>query len=249
MKEALLQQIIEKKSQKYLFFPLDFGFYKKPTSELLNIKKLLNDLCINKIGTPMLHKGLVKTFRKGLDESKLPFFMQITGSTGLYKTIEKVQIASVREAKELGALGVSTLIYLGNPIELKMLEMLAKISESADKEGLLLYTMMYVADFKQGEFKEDLTLESIKYAARIAYELGVDIVETRLPEDSENYKEIKELCPIPLIIGDRSSYSDEEYSRKTKLAISNGYDGISISARSLNCMPQNLYSQTLEAFV
>lgn len=247
MKKELLEKVINRDLGKYIFFPLDFGFYKYPTDSIKNIPSLVANLCNTKFGVPMLHKGLINYFKESMQNANLPYFMHITGSTGLYKTIEKVQVGSVKEAKKLGAIGVSTLIYLGNPLELKMLETLARISEEADKEGILLYTMIYVANNKDDAFCEDTTYESIKYASRIAYEIGVDIVETRLPENTEDFVEIKNLCPISLILGDRSDYSVAEYIEKTKLSIKNGYDGVSVSARSLETEYESLCTQTRSA--
>jgi len=232
VKEAL-GKLIDPKLKKYIFFPLDFGFYKQPTDDLKNIGTLIDDVIAAKTGSIMLHKGLIKTYHEKLTQTHYPFFMHITASTGLYKTICKVQVGSVQEAKDLGAVGVSTLIYLGNPHELEMLEMLGKICEEADRLDMLVYTMMYVADFENGKFIEKTSLDDIKYAARVAYELGVDIVETRMPDDLDNLHQVKELCPIPLILGDRSEYNENEYVEMIKKTCTAGYDGVSICNRSL----------------
>ena len=247
MKKQLLQKIIDPKLQKYIFFPLDFGFYKQPTDTLKNIDCLVENVVRNKVGSVLMHKGLVKTYQQKLRNSRYPFFLHLTASSGLYPTVEKVQIASVQEAKDLGAIGVSTLIYLGNSHELDMLKMLGKISEEADRLGMLVYTMMYVADFIKGKFVEKLTIDDIQYAARIAYELGVDIVETRLPDDVKDLAIIKEFCPIPLIFGDRSSYLEPGYRQNIKLVMQNGYDGVSISERSLTTLFPKLLKMTREA--
>ena len=243
-KSKLLSQIIDKKTNKYIFFPLDFGFYKSPTSDLVHMDSLITNSIRNKWGTMMLHKGLVKRHSEKLKSSQHPFFLHLTGSTGLFPTIQKVKVASVEEACELGAIGVSTLIYLGNPYELEMLEMLAKITERADKLGLLVYTMIYVSDIKNCKFIEQLSVESIRYAARVGYELGVDIVETRMPEDTEDFQSIKQMCPVPLIFGDRSHYSEDDYVNNIKITTRNSYDGVSISNRSLNTSFEQLITLT-----
>jgi len=247
MKDKLLKKLIDSTLQKYIFFPLDFGFYKKPTSIINNIDSLIENLTENKIGSIMIHKGLLKTYQRKLNNSQYPYFLHTTASTGLYNTVKKVQISSVKEAKDLGAIGVSTLIYLGNPHELEMLKMLGKISEEADRLGMLVYTMMYVADFIDSKFTEKLALDDIRYAARIAYELGVDIVETRLPNDQTNLHRIKEICPIPLILGDRSSYSNDEYVELIRDSVKKGYDGVSITNRSLKTAFDKLTKRTNEA--
>jgi DhnA family fructose-bisphosphate aldolase class Ia len=87
-------------------------------------------------------------------------------------------------------------------------------------------------------------VESIRYAARVGYELGVDIVETRMPEDTEDFQSIKQMCPVPLIFGDRSQYSKDEYVNNIKITTRSGYDGVSISSRSLNTSFEELITLT-----
>lgn len=234
MKEKILKRLIHPKMNKYLFFPLDFGFYKQPQDFILNVDTLIDNIIICSFGTPLIHKGLAKTYRQKFIETKTPFFLHITGSTSLHSTSGKSQIAQIEDAVRLGAIGVSLTIYLGNLHELEMLKMLGQVCSEADRNNLLVYAMMYVADLdKQNRLIEKVSLNEISYAARVGYEMGIDIVETRLPEECADFSIVKKYCPTPVILGDRSGYSDKEYVTNIRRAIENNYDGVSISNRSL----------------
>ena len=249
MKQQLLNRLVHPELNKYIFLPLDFGFYKQPQDFILNVESLMNNVTTHSFGSPLMHKGLVKTYGKKFVEAKKSFFLHITGSTSLHTTTGKSQISQVKDAVDLGAIGVSLTIYLGNSHELEMLEMLGKVCSEADKYNLLVYAMMYVVDVnKQGKLCEKVSLDEILYAARVGYEIGVDIVETRLPEKCIDFSIVKKLCPVPIVLGDRSNYSEKEYVESIQVAVKNGYDGVSISNRSLKTPFSVLSNLTTKGF-
>jgi len=76
----------------------------------------------------------------------------------------------------------------------------------------------------------------------------VDIVETRLPEKCIDFSIVKKLCPVPIVLGDRSNYSEKEYVESIQVAVKNGYDGVSISNRSLKTPFSVLSNLTTKGF-
>ncbi|OGF22739.1 hypothetical protein A2Y83_03800 [Candidatus Falkowbacteria bacterium RBG_13_39_14] len=235
-KKDILKKITNK-SNKIIVVPIDYGVYKGPIIELESLNEVLPKILKGNINGILLHKGLIKDNYQLFKESKIPYFLHISALTGLGNPINKVLAGSVSEAKELGAVGVSMLVYLGNDNEGEMLKMLGKVSREADEQGLLLYVMMYVADYKYNIFKEDTSLNSVKWAARVGYELGADIVEVRHPDQPINFNDIKKICPIPLLIADSAKYSEEEYKNLLNDCKKSNIDGISISKRILD--PKN----------
>jgi len=107
MKQQLLNRLVHPELNKYIFLPLDFGFYKQPQDFILNVESLMNNVTTHSFGSPLMHKGLVKTYGKKFVEAKKSFFLHITGSTSLHTTTGKSQISQVKDAVDLGAIGVS----------------------------------------------------------------------------------------------------------------------------------------------
>lgn len=233
-KSPLIKRITNQPSNKIAIIPLDYGMYKGPIPELAQIAPVLSIIAASGLGAVLLHKGLLKQYSKLLSDNDSPYFLHITASTGLGNPLKKVQISSVAEAKELGAIGISMTLYLGNYYEPDMLEFLGRVSEEADKYELLLYVMMYVARSEDGKIVEDKSISSIKWAARIGFEAGVDIIEIRQPTDSSNLNEIKAICPVPLLVADSASYSEEAYINLLQNCSKSNIDGISISKRILD---------------
>lgn len=232
-KRNIIKKII--KGNKIVIVPIDYGVYKGPIAELESFDEVLPKMLKGKISSILLHKGLIKDNYQLLQDNKTPYFMHITASTGLGgNPINKALVGSVSEAKKLGAVGISMLVYLGNDSEGEMLKMLADVSKEADEQELLLYVMMYVADYKDNVFKEDTRLNSVKWAARVGYELGADIVEVRNPDQPASLNDIKKICPIPVLIADSAKYSDEEYKKLLMDCKQGGIDGISVSKRILD---------------
>lgn len=232
-KKNILKKIINK-NNKIIIIPIDYGVYKGPIVELESLNEVLPKILKGDVGGVLLHKGLIKNNYQLLQESKMPYFLHISALTGLGNSINKVLVGSVSEAKKLGAIGVSMLVYLGNDNEGEMLKILGDVSKEADEQGLLLYVMVYVADFKDNVFKEDKSSNSVKWAARVGYELGADIVEVRCPDQPINLNDIKKICPIPVLIADSAKYSDKEYRNLLEDCKKSNIDGISISKRILD---------------
>lgn len=123
-KNRLLARLFNPKSQKSLVVPLDYGVYKGPIPEVEQLEKVLFILKDNSINAVLLHKGLIKYYYSLLNKIGLNYFMHITASTGFGNPLRKVLVSTVYEAKKLGAIGVSMLVYLGNEYEREMLKML-----------------------------------------------------------------------------------------------------------------------------
>ena len=233
-KKNILKKITNK-SNKIIIIPIDYGVYKGPIIELETLDEVLPQILKSNINGILLHRGLIKDNYQLLKESKVSYFLHMSALSGLGENpTKKVLVGSVSEAKELGAIGVSMLVYLGSDNEGEMLKMLGETSREADEKGLLLYVMMYVADFKDNNFKEDTSLNSVKWAARVGYELGADIVEVRNPDQPVNLNDIKKICPIPVLIADSVKYSNEEYKKNLRDCKKSDIDGISISKRILD---------------
>ncbi len=237
-KKDLLTRLFNPQSHKCLVVPIDYGVYKGPITEVEQIDQVLPILSRYHVNAVLLHKGLIKHYSSMLSKNSLNYFMHISASTGLGNPLRKVLVGSVEEAKNLGAIGVSMLVYLGNEYESEMLKMLGEVSLQADKQGLLLYAMMYVADHKkiQGKtkFVENTDIHAVKWAARVGFELGVDILEVRYPKQITQLSEIVKVCPIPVLIADSAKFSNDEFTTLLKKVSNETISGVSLSKRVLN---------------
>jgi len=150
--------------------------------------------------------------------------LHLSASTALNPhTNHKVLVSSIEEGLRLGVDGISMHVNLGEEHETDMLNDLGIVSDECHKWGMPLLVMIYV----RGE-NITLTPEKVIHAARVAMELGADIVKVNYL-DKDSFKTLTESVNIPVVIAGGEKRSDEEsLMADIKDAINAGAAGISI---------------------
>ena len=164
--------------------PMDHGTTLGPIHGIDDYFKTIR--LINKAGPNaiVLHKGLLIRVSQDEELACGNYIMHLSVSTVLSKDPQyKVLVSSVEEAVKLGALGVSIHINFGVDAEADMIKDLGTVSKTCLEWGMPLLAMVY-------SFKEDNNLDHMIHAARIAEELGADIVKIAYPGTQQKTKEI-----------------------------------------------------------
>jgi len=77
--------------------------------------------------------------------------------------------------------------------------------------------------------KSQFDVEVVKHAARVAAELGADLVKTNYTGTPASFREVVSGCPVPVVIaGGPKMGSDMEVLRMIKDSIDAGGSGVSI---------------------
>lgn len=204
-KKIRLARIINEETKKTCIVPLDHGTTFGPITGLKNYLDTVN--CVLKGGADALimHKGLL---RKVLEEEKMlqgNFVMHLSASTAINPEPDnKVLVASVEEAIKYGAVAVSIQVNIGTKNESRMLEDFAKVSRSCMDWGMPLIAMMYgtnqVRDWKE-----------LQHIARLAEELGADVVKINYPGSIENLRNLLNGVHIPVIIAGGENFNNVEH--------------------------------------
>lgn len=127
-------------------------------------------------------------------------------------------ILSVEQAMVLGADAVIAMGFIGGPGEAASLALLAEIAESCRAWGVPLIAEMLVAD--SSKFND---VPSIALGARVAYELGADVVKAYGAGES-SFAEIPRSTPVPVLVaGGAKSADPAEMARQ---AIERGAAGV-----------------------
>ena len=142
----------------------------------------------------------------------------------------QTSFSDVEEAKELGADAVATFLIFGREdpsIFLKNVAYLGMLSKEAHKCGIPLVVETVLWGNKIVALGREADGHLLKHACRIAFELGADIIKMPYPGDREEFSEIVESCPVPImILGGPKTGSIEDMFRTVKDAISSGAKGI-----------------------
>jgi class I fructose-bisphosphate aldolase len=127
---------------------------------------------------------------------QVPLLLKVNGKTDIPSSDEALSTcnASVEDAVRLGADAVGYTLYVGSPRQDTDLEQLRAVRQDCDRFGMPLVVWAYprgsAMDAKGGQ----ATYYAIDYAARMAMEMGADVVKLNMPKiDPEKDK----LTPAP----------------------------------------------------
>jgi class I fructose-bisphosphate aldolase len=139
--------------------------------------------------------GLAEKYMKEFTV-EIPLILKLNGKTAIPSDTQAFspQTASVEDAVRLGADAVGYTLFVGSPAQDKDIIQLSKIREDSQRFGMPLIVWAY----PRGEAIEAKggrdSLYAVDYAARVANELGADMVKINIPEYN---KEKSRLYPKP----------------------------------------------------
>ncbi|MFV2014636.1 MAG: fructose-bisphosphate aldolase, partial [Candidatus Heimdallarchaeota archaeon] len=155
------------------------------------------------------------------------FMIHVSGSTSISPTPNlKVLTGSVSSAIKLGADGISCHVNIGCDFDSQMLSDLNFIVEEAEDVGLPVLAMMYARD---NDGHDSIDVDSLSHVARIAEEMGADIVKIQSTENALHFDEVTQGISIPIIVAGGSIASDFDlFLESIKKCIIAGASGVSI---------------------
>jgi class I fructose-bisphosphate aldolase len=189
-KKARLHRILHQfglKNGTALFLPYDQGmehgprdFFANPdSSDPKYIIRLALEGGFNGIAMQI---GLAEKFFWDF-AGELPLILKLNGKTDIPSDAQPLSPvhASVKDAVQLGADAVGYTLYVGSPAQVQDFAQLREIRTDAKKYGMPLIVWSY----PRGEAIEarggNSSFYAVDYAARIASELGADIVKVNFP--------------------------------------------------------------------
>jgi DhnA family fructose-bisphosphate aldolase class Ia len=100
------------------------------------------------------------------------------------------------------------------------------VSKKCQKWGIPLLAMMYTRGKK---IKNESDVDVVRHAARVAEELGADLVKVNYTGDQDSFRCVVEGCHVPVLIaGGEKAKSDIDVLKNIKNAILAGGGGVSI---------------------
>ncbi len=188
-----------------------------------NLGEIVNKIALGGANAVLGHVGIPLYGHRGYGPD-IGLILHLSGSTSLSpESNYKVLVNNVLEAVKLGADGVSLHINIGTKTDPEMLEILGNISRECREFGMPLLAMMY----PRGEnIDSEYDVQVVKIAARVAAELGADLVKTNWTGDPDSFKEVVRGCMAPVIIAGGIKASVRELLEVTKQSIEVGGAGV-----------------------
>ena len=115
---------------------------------------------------------------------QVPLLLKVNGKTDLPPSDEALSTtnASVEDAVRLGADAVGYTLYVGSPRQDQDLHQLKGVREDCDRYGMPLVIWAYPRGSAVAAKGGQNSFYAIDYAARMAMEMGADVVKLNLPE-------------------------------------------------------------------
>lgn len=206
--------------------PMDHGISIGPTAGLYDMKSTVDAVANGGATAVLMHKGLIRySYRSSGNDIGL--ILHLSASTDLGVTSNsKVLVASVEEAIKNGADAVSVHINVGAETEPEMLADVGRISRDCSEWGMPLLVMAYA---RGPSIKNSYDPHAVAHAARVATELGADVVKCSYTGDPDTFRDVVKGALAPVVIaGGPKMDSDEAILQMVYDSIQAGGHGVSI---------------------
>lgn len=246
-KSIRLERIINRETKRCIIVPMDHGVTVGPIPGLVDARKAVAEVAEGGADAVLMHKGLIRcSHRKSGRDVGL--IVHISGGTALSPTPNtKVLVASVQEAVRLGADGVSVHVNLGDEADGSMLADLGRIAREADDWGMPLLAMVYA---RGPHIKNPFDPDVIAHSARVATELGADIVKVPYCGDIGSFNHVVESCCIPVVIaGGEKMDSTREFLQVVHDSLKAGGAGLSVGRNVFQHPHPRMLMQALHGIV
>lgn len=201
-KEVRLSRLFNKKSGNSVMVAMDHGAVIGPVKGIVDPAKTVSLLAKEKPETFFMPVGIIKKVYKSFIENDIPFVAAIDSCTFMSPEPDYFIVSdTVEHAMRYGATAVSAHILIGPARTSDMMKGLARIARECDDLGMPLLAIMY-----PWGFENDFDVKHVKWAARIAAELGADLVKTFWTGSKESYQEVINSSPLPVLLsgGDKT---------------------------------------------
>jgi len=241
---------------KLLILPIDQGLEHGPMDFFANPEaknpefqlKLAIEGCYSALAC---HIGIAEKYWAE-QKDKIPLILKVNGKTAIPSDDEAFSplTSTVEDAARLGATAVGYTLYVGSPAQDRDLAQLCQVRKECVEHGLPLVVWSYPRGKAVQEKGDRNSLYSVDYAARVAMEVGADIVKLNIPkklssEKLEKYKMFLEKKEETKPYLELENASDEERMKrvvesagKTLVIVSGGgkVEDKDLLARSAYCV-------------
>jgi len=246
-KKIRLERIIDRNSHRTVIIPMDHGVTVGPIEGLADMRDAISKVVAGGANAILMHKGIVRAGHRGTGRD-VGLIIHLSGGTSLSPDPNaKELVCTVEEAVKLGADAVSVHINLGAETDNQMLRQLGYISERCMVWQIPLIAMMYTRGPK---ITDEYHVDNVKHAARVAAELGADIVKVVYTGSVESFAEVVNGCTVPVVIaGGEKMDSDEDIFKMVEDALQAGAEGISIGRNAFQHQNPTKMVQALSKIV
>jgi len=211
---------------------MDHGVTVGPIPGLIDMPTAVDKVAEGGADAVLGHVGLPLMGHRGYGRD-VGLILHLSASTSLAPDPNcKVLVSSVERAIKYGADAVSIHVNLGAEDESGMLRDFGEVAMKCEQWGMPLVAMVYTRGKK---IQSEYDVKVVKHAARVAAELGADVVKVSYSGSAETFREVVEGCGghrlggIKVVIaGGEMVESDRDILEMVAGSLAAGGSGVSI---------------------
>lgn len=236
-KELRLGRLFRKETGKFVLVTMDHGICVNPMKELNDMPALVSKVLAGKPDAVLVTPGMVRRVSRVIAGSGSSLMVRIDGtatSIGPDLTNDEL-ICTVEGALKMGADAVATFGVIGVEREGQLSKKIGQVSEECEKWGIPQMCEMLPPEILEYQFSPRATRQwpqdpmKLQYAARVASELGADIVKGFYTGNPATFREVIAYCPAPyLVLAGPAAGDAEVFLGFVREAIDCGAAGVSV---------------------
>ncbi|RLI43738.1 fructose-bisphosphate aldolase [Candidatus Bathyarchaeota archaeon] len=197
---------------------MDHGVDLGPVEGLEDIKSTLKNVlkCDYKPDAILMNPSMIRLCHEDL-AGKVGVIARLDGTATLLgpDMTDYRLFSSVEDALRCGADAVATMAFIGVKRESENSEKIGKVSQECNKWGMPHFVESLPPEIIDYYFKPKAERrwadpEHVKFADRVAAELGADVVKSYYTGDPDTFREVVRSCPVPIIVASGPMASDPE---------------------------------------
>jgi len=255
-KDLRLRRIMDPKTSSTLMFAMSHGTSTPTVPEgIEDARKNLLEVREGGADCIFVTPGLLQTLSPLVAESRdLGIVAKITAtaSRGEAKHQERL-IASVEHCAGLGVDGVVALVPLAPENEPDLIGLAAQIGEQCRRFGIpfIAEAEFPNAYYGDGDYVSDPAwgLTYLCRSARLCVELGADVVKTNWPGSGEQFHQIVDSVPVPVVVAGGTRESDLSLLKRIAEARDAGAAGASVGRNIFQHRDRTAVTHALVAVV
>ncbi len=234
-KKIRMERIFDRISKNTMIVPMIHGVSVGAIGGIDDMSEAVDKVARSGVNAVVLHKEEVPSGHRGRGKD-VGLIVHMSSSANFSDDPDdRGIVCSVKEAVSLGADAVSIHLNLEKGKERQVLEEFAAIVDQSNEYGIPLLAMVYPHGSKVEKGKE-YDAENVVQCARVADELGVDIVNVNYTGSTETFRHVVAACKIPVLIADGPGMgSEKELLEMVEGAMMAGAAGISIGRNVFQC--------------
>lgn len=208
-KRSRLRALLNRTGGRLAILPIDQGLEHGPIDfldapEAANPEHQFHLVLESDFSAIAVHLGLAEKYLPTYAE-QVPLVLKLNGKTGIPSDEEAFSplTARVEDALRLGALAIGYTLYVGSPAQDRDIAQFERVREEATRYGIPVIVWAYPRgkDVEKRGGKDSPF--AVEYAARVALELGADVIKVNIPHYDPTRKDqypggYRELAVPPL---------------------------------------------------